>query len=71
MALKTMPAEPEILTAAEAMEFLRVPTTTFYRLLEQGYLPAFKVGRQWRFRRAVLMKWITDREEQTNWRVTA
>jgi excisionase family DNA binding protein len=39
-----------------------VNVTTVYRLVEQGKLPAFKVGKQWRFSETRLDEWIADRE---------
>jgi len=40
----------------------RVNTTTVYRLVKRGKLPAFKVGSQWRFSEARLQEWVADRE---------
>jgi excisionase family DNA binding protein len=34
---------------------------TIYRLIKNGELPAIRIGRQWRFRRADLEEWI-DRQ---------
>jgi excisionase family DNA binding protein len=39
----------KILTVRELSEYLRVHSTTVYRLLKQRKLPAFKVGSDWRF----------------------
>ena len=39
-----------------------VNTTTIYRLVKQGKLPAFKVGKQWRFSETRLEEWVADRE---------
>lgn len=38
-----------------------VNTTTIYRLAQQGKLPAFKVGGQWRFDEKMLEAWVRDR----------
>jgi len=38
-----------ILTFKEAQEFLRVSSSTIYRLLESGDLKGHKVGTKWRF----------------------
>jgi excisionase family DNA binding protein len=42
-------AMSEIMTVREVSEYLRVHSTTVYRLLKQRKLPAFKVGSDWRF----------------------
>lgn len=39
---------PVVLTAAEAMDILRVGKNTMYRLLNSGELPATRIGRTWR-----------------------
>jgi len=41
-----------------------VNTTTIYRLAQQGKLPAFKVGGQWRFDEKMLESWVRDRVNQ-------
>lgn len=46
------------LTVAEVIEYLQVTQRTVYRLLKAGRLPAVRVGRQWRFRRADLDAWL-------------
>lgn len=39
---------PVVLTAAEAMDILRVGKNTMYRLLNSGQLPATRIGRVWK-----------------------
>jgi len=50
---------PEILTLEEVAQYLRVNNKTVYRLAKDGKLPAFKVGRNWRFHRADVERYIT------------
>ncbi len=50
--------KPEILTAEEVAEFLRVPLLTVQRQAKAGRLPGRRVGKQWRFSRTVLLEWI-------------
>jgi excisionase family DNA binding protein len=40
---------PEMLTAKDMQELLKVDRSTIYRMAEAGRLPAIKVGKQWRF----------------------
>jgi excisionase family DNA binding protein len=49
---------PEILTINETSEFLRIPISTMYKLAQEGKIPCQKVGRQWRFRRDALERWL-------------
>ncbi len=48
----------EILTPTEAGLYLRLHVRTIYRLADDGSIPAFKVGRRWRFRKAALEQWL-------------
>ena len=48
----------ELMTVQELADYLRVTKKTIYRLLKQGRIPASKVGRQWRFKKAVIDEWL-------------
>ena len=52
----------ELLTFVEAKEFLRTTTSTLYRLIENGIVPASKVGGQWRFKKERLEDWLSQQE---------
>lgn len=51
----------EILTIDEVAIFLKAGKRTVYRLASAGEIPAFKLGGTWRFRRADLDRWISER----------
>ena len=53
---------PSILTLENVAEYLRVHPSTIYRLLKKRQLPAFKVGRDWRFNLESIDRWRTDAE---------
>jgi excisionase family DNA binding protein len=53
---------PSILTLENVAEYLRVHPSTIYRLLKKRQLPAFKVGRDWRFNRESIDSWRADAE---------
>lgn len=54
--------EPEaFLTTDEVLAYLQVNLRTVYRLIDAGKLPAVRVGRQWRFRRADIDAWLDER----------
>jgi excisionase family DNA binding protein len=44
----------ELLTVQEVAVYLRVSRVTVWRWCQQGILPAFRIGRNWRIRRDVL-----------------
>lgn len=48
----------EVLTAGEAAELLNVGVQTILRKARASQIPAAKIGRQWRFSRSELLKWI-------------
>lgn len=52
----------ELLTFDEAKTFLRTTTSTLYKLVEKGVVPASKVGGQWRFKKDRLESWLSDQE---------
>jgi excisionase family DNA binding protein len=54
----------KIITLREVSEYLRVHTTTVYRLLKQGKLPAFKVGSDWRFDIDAIDLWRREQESE-------
>ncbi len=53
---------PSILTLENVAEYLRVHPSTIYRMLKKRQLPAFKLGRDWRFNRESLDRWCADAE---------
>jgi excisionase family DNA binding protein len=50
----------ELMTATETCRFLKIPQHTLYRHLRCRYIPAFKLGNEWRFVRSDLEQWIRD-----------
>jgi len=53
-----------ILTLENVAQYLRVHPSTIYRLLKKRQLPAFKVGRDWRFNLESIDRWRTDAERR-------
>jgi excisionase family DNA binding protein len=54
----------EVLTADEAAELLRTDTATVTSMAEDGTLPGRKVGDEWRFARAAVLRWLQGDEEE-------
>jgi excisionase family DNA binding protein len=50
----------EVMTADQAAAFLQTSRDTLLRKARRGELPAAKLGREWRFRRADLDAWLAD-----------
>jgi len=53
--------EKEILTVEEAAEFLGFSAYTVRKLARQGIIPGTKMGRQWRFSRPGLVRFVEQR----------
>lgn len=52
-----MKATDDILTAQAAAAFLGAHVETIRRMARKGSIPAFKVGKDWRFRKSSLLAW--------------
>ena len=48
----------ELLTTRQVQALLRVDRTTIYRMVDGGQLPAMRVGKQWRFARVDVERWL-------------
>ena len=53
------------LTTEEVLEYLQVNLRTVYRLIKAGKIPAVRVGRQWRFRKADIDLWLEGQQTTT------
>jgi excisionase family DNA binding protein len=56
------PEELTVYTLEEAADMLQVSTRTLQRMIQQGRLPALKVGSQWRIRKKQLTEWCEKSE---------
>lgn len=65
MRYKRHTVAPSVFTVGELADYLRVHPSTIYRLLERKELPAFKVGRDWRFTREEIDHWLAKRQIRT------
>ena len=51
-----------LMTFDDAKQYLKTSRATLYRLIQSGRLPASKMGRQWRFKKDRLDKWLEEHE---------
>ena len=47
-----------LLTTEQVARYLKVDKFTIYRLVTKRKIPAFKVGIQWRFKKAMVEAWL-------------
>jgi excisionase family DNA binding protein len=52
------PQEHEILTLEEVAHYLRLKPQTIYRWAQEKRIPAVKLGKEWRFRKTILDRWL-------------
>ena len=52
------PQDDQVFTLEELMAYLKVARSTAYRLAQEGRIPGQKVGRNWRFRKAAIDRWL-------------
>jgi len=55
--------EHEILTLEEVALYLRLKPQTIYRWAQEKRIPAVKLGKEWRFRKSKLDRWIDEQIE--------
>ena len=64
--------EKEIMTVKQLAEYLQMDEHTIYKLARSGLIPSIKIAGQWRFKKEVIDKWISEeslertREKQNN-----
>ncbi len=51
----------DLMTATETCRYLKITQRTLYRYLRSRQIPAFKLGKEWRFVRSDIEQWIRDR----------
>jgi excisionase family DNA binding protein len=59
-------AEFGILEPHEVAVLLKLRHSTVLDLSRRGILPAFKIGKHWRYRRADLAEWMASRQRRVS-----
>ena len=52
----------KVMTVPEVAEYLRVHTSTIYRLVNRRQLPAFKIGSDYSFDRDAIENWMVEQQ---------
>ncbi len=50
--------EKEIMTVTQVAEYLQLSEMSTYKLVQEGKIPAFKIGRHWRVKKEDLHEFI-------------
>ncbi|HEV2272983.1 MAG TPA: helix-turn-helix domain-containing protein [Acidobacteriaceae bacterium] len=62
--MRTVPAKDEIrevMDIRQASDYLGISPDTLYKYASEGFIPAFKLGNRWRFKRSRLDEWMDER----------
>ena len=51
----------EVMDIRQASEYLGVSGDTLYRYASEGFIPAFKLGNRWRFKKTLLDAWMDEK----------
>ena len=51
----------EVMDIRQASEYLGISGDTLYRYASEGFIPAFKLGNRWRFKRSLLDAWMVEK----------
>ena len=61
-----LPQDHEILTLEEVARYLRLKPQTIYRWAQEKRIPAVKLGKEWRFRKSILDRWLDEQMPSGN-----
>ena len=56
-----VPEVREVMDIRQASDYLGISPDTLYKYASEGFVPAFKLGNRWRFKRSRLDEWM-DRQ---------
>ena len=51
-------ADHDILTIEEVASYLRLKPQTIYKWAQEKRIPAAKLGKEWRFRKSIIDRWL-------------
>jgi excisionase family DNA binding protein len=54
----TTPELREVMDIRQAADYLGISADTLYKYASEGFVPAFKLGNRWRFKRSRLNEWM-------------
>ena len=56
-----VPMVREVMDIRQASDYLGISPDTLYKYASEGFVPAFKLGNRWRFKRSRMDEWM-DRQ---------
>jgi excisionase family DNA binding protein len=64
-----VPEVREVMDIRQASDYLGISPDTLYKYASEGFVPAFKLGNRWRFKRSRMDEWM-DRQSDIQGGVT-
>jgi excisionase family DNA binding protein len=61
----------EVMDIRQASDYLGISGDTLYRYASEGFVPAFKLGNRWRFRKSLLDSWMDEKSGVASKVITA
>ena len=59
-----VPEIREVMDIRQASDYLGISPDTLYRYASEAFIPAFKLGNRWRFKRSRLDEWMDRQSDQ-------
>ena len=61
----------EVMDIRQASGYLGISGDTLYRYASEGFIPAFKLGNRWRFKKSLLDAWMDEKSGVNGVKVAA
>lgn len=56
--VKEIIQEESLLTLKQIVKYLQLSSSSVYSLVQNNKIPAYKVGKQWRFKKSEIDEWL-------------
>lgn len=57
------PNDGAVMTVDDLSIYLKLPKSTIYKLVQEGRIPGQKLGKQWRFGKAAIDRWLDSEQK--------
>ena len=61
-----VPEIREVMDIRQASDYLGISPDTLYKYASEAFVPAFKLGNRWRFKRSRLDEWMDRQSDQAS-----
>jgi len=57
---KDTQVDTDVMTIKDVAQYLRLSEAKVYAMARDGSIPAFRIGKSWRFQKELLVEWIRN-----------